>query len=120
MRLYLDQMIGIDVAEALRNDGHDVVRNADAGLSRADDAQILQRAIGDDRVLVTLDQDFGDWAILPLERHRGVIRVRVRPATSQRIVDVLLPFLKAHAGRSYRNYLVIVSWQKCRWIHTAE
>jgi len=32
-------MFQIDVAEALRNDGHDVVRASETGQSRADDQQ---------------------------------------------------------------------------------
>jgi hypothetical protein len=40
-RLYLDQMLRVDVAEALRGEGHDVVRVSEGGQSRADDEQIL-------------------------------------------------------------------------------
>ena len=34
-RLYLDQMLRVDVAEALRGEGHDVVRVSEVGESRA-------------------------------------------------------------------------------------
>ena len=44
-RLYLDQMLRVDVAQALRNEGHDVLRAAEVGQDRADDHQILQKAI---------------------------------------------------------------------------
>ena len=60
LRLYLDQMFGLDVAAALRREGHDVLRAAETGLSRADDALILEKAIREERILVTLDEHFGD------------------------------------------------------------
>jgi predicted nuclease of predicted toxin-antitoxin system len=59
LRLYLDQMFGLDVAAALRREGHDVLRAAETGLARADDSLILEKAIREERILVTLDGDTG-------------------------------------------------------------
>lgn len=66
MRLYLDQMLRADLAELLQSHGHDIVRAAEAGQARADDALILQRAVAEQRTLITLDGHFGDWVVLPL------------------------------------------------------
>ena len=41
-KLYLDQMLRLDVGQALSADGHDVVRASEVGQARADDEQILQ------------------------------------------------------------------------------
>ena len=71
LRIYLDQMFRSDVADALRNNGHDVIRASEAGHARSDDEQILQKAIADNRILITLDEHFGDWAVLPLSLHPG-------------------------------------------------
>ena len=60
-RLYLDQMLRHEVAQALRDEGHDVLRATEVGQARADDNQILQKAISENRVLITLDEHFGDW-----------------------------------------------------------
>ena len=79
LKLYLDQMFRVDVAEALRREGYNVVRTAEVGQARADDEQILQRAISESRTLVTLDEHFGDWVILPLSQHPGVIGLKVSP-----------------------------------------
>ena len=56
-------MLRLDVAQALRNEGHDVIRASEVGQARADDAEILERTTSEDRILVTLDEDFGDWVI---------------------------------------------------------
>ena len=120
MRLYLDQMVRVEVADALRQLGHDVVRAADLDMARADDHEILERASKDSRVLVTLDEHFGDWAVLPLRIHAGVIRLKVHPATAPNIVMLLIPFLARNANRAFANRLVIVDARKERWISTED
>ena len=83
LKLYLDQMLRMDVAQALRVEGHDVIRASEVGQARADDYEILQKAIIENRILLTLDEHFGDWVVLPLSKHPGVIRLKVNPTTSQ-------------------------------------
>lgn len=53
MRLYLDQMFHLRVANALRTEGYDVLRASDVGQARSDDEDILRKAILDNRILVT-------------------------------------------------------------------
>ncbi len=119
-KLYLDQMLQERVAEALREEGHDVVRAYETGHARADDYRILQKAISDDRILVTLDEHFGDWAVLPLSYHPGVVRLKVHPTTANRIVKVLLPFLRMHSRVKFKDQLVILSGNRARWIATSK
>ena len=76
-KLYLDQMFRVDVARALRAEGYDALRACEVQQSRHDDPQILVKAITENRILITLDEHFGDWAILPLSKHPGVIRIKV-------------------------------------------
>ena len=120
LKLYLDQMFRLDVAEALRAEGHDVLRASETGQARSDDAQILQKAIADKRILVTLDEHFGDWAVLPLKVHPGVVRVKVHPTTSRNIIAILVPFLKMHSGSQFMNHLVILSAKRAKWVLTAD
>ena len=47
LKLYLDQMLRLDVAQALRNEGLDVIRASEVGQARSDDYEILQKAITD-------------------------------------------------------------------------
>ena len=118
-RLYLDQMLRHEVARALRDAGHDVLRATEVGQARADDHQILQKAISENRVLVTLDEHFGDWVILPLSEHSGVIRLKINPTTSSNALNLLLPFLRLHSSDQFKNYLVILSPKRSKWVYTA-
>lgn len=118
LQLYLDQMFHLDLAEVLRREGHDVMQASEVGQARADDRQILQKAIAENRTLVTLDKHFGDWVILPLRKHSGVIRLRVKPATSKNVIAILLPFLRRHTSEELKNHLVILSAKDSKWLQT--
>ena len=120
MRLYLDQMLRLEMSNILRREGHDVIRASEIGQERADDDIILKHAINDGRILITLDEHFGDWAILPLKKHPGVIRIRVNPTTTKNIADILIPFLKRCDKDKLKNNLVIVSPKRERWIDTSQ
>ena len=118
LRLFLDQMLRQEVAEAPRNDGHDVLRASDVGQARADDQQILQKTINEDRILITLDEHFGNLVDLPLSTHPGVIRLKINPTTSSNAINLLVPFLRLHCHQEIRNCLVILSLLRSRWIST--
>jgi predicted nuclease of predicted toxin-antitoxin system len=118
-RLYLDQMFRVDVAQALHEQGYDVLRASETGQARADDQQILQKAIAENRILITLDENFGDWVILPLSQHPGVIRIKVHPTTSENVINLLLPFLSIHTQEQFKDHLVILSQKRAKWILTA-
>jgi len=119
LRLCLDQMFGLDVAAALRREGHDVLRVEETGLARADDDVILEKATRENRILITLDEHFGDWVILPLKKHPGVIRLKVNPATATNVVDLILPFLRLHSSIQFKDHLVILSATRAKWVLTS-
>ena len=52
-----------DVAADLCTASHDVCTVGELSMARADDAEILEVTIRQRRILVTLDDDLGDWAV---------------------------------------------------------
>lgn len=119
MNLLLDQMLDEDVATALQAEGHNVLRVSAFDMKEAEDDEILNKAIETSRILVTLDEHFGDWAILPISHHPGVIRVKADPTSTNVVLAIVLPFLKQHATASLVDHLVIVKPRHVRWIKTA-
>ena len=118
-RLYLDQMLRLEVAQALLDEGYDVLRANEFGQARADDFEILKTAINEHRILITLDHHFGDWVTLPLSEHPGVIRLQINPTTSENAINLLLPFLRQYSPNLFKNSLVILSKSRSKWIYTA-
>jgi len=93
MRLLANENFPAEVVEALRTRGHDVVwvRTAAPGST---DRQVLDRAVAEDRVLITFDKDFGELAFgAGLPASCGVVLFRIRLTSpgqvAQRAVAVL-------------------------------
>ena len=74
MKLLLDTCVWGGAIEALEAAGHDVIW---AGAWDADpgDDEILARAYQEGRVLVTLDKDFGELAVVHGHPHTGIVRL---------------------------------------------
>ena len=74
MRVLLDTCVWGGAVGVLETQGHDVVWvghwQADPG-----DRAIMRQAYDDGRVLVTLDKDFGERAIVMGEQHAGIVRL---------------------------------------------
>lgn len=74
MKVLLDACIAGKARDALRAAGHDVVWAGDWSEDPGDEA-ILARAHGEGRVLITLDKDFGELAVLEGLPHCGIVRL---------------------------------------------
>ena len=60
MKFIADMGISPRVVDDLRPKGHDAVHLAEQGLNRMADGDILQKALQENRVLLTHDRDFGE------------------------------------------------------------
>lgn len=82
MKVLLDTCVWGPAAGPLRNAGHDVEWIGDLEEDPGDLA-ILERAMDEQRVVVTLDKDFGELAVVRGLRHSGIIRLVGIPARKQ-------------------------------------
>jgi predicted nuclease of predicted toxin-antitoxin system len=89
IRLLLDQGLPRTTGRLLSAAAWDVVHVSEIGLSRATDRQILDRAISENRVCVTLDADF--HALLATADATGpsVIRIRRERLQARAMADLL-------------------------------
>jgi predicted nuclease of predicted toxin-antitoxin system len=74
MRILLDSCVWGRARAELETAGHDVVWSGDWP-SDPGDEEILARAHEQRRVLVTLDKDFGELAVLRGTPHNGIVRL---------------------------------------------
>lgn len=77
MKLLLDQGLPRSAAALLSDVGIDTIHVGEIGLSAAEDADILQRAREEERVVVTLDADFHTLLALNQATSPSVIRIRI-------------------------------------------
>ena len=74
MRVLLDTCVWGKARQELEVAGHNVIWAGDWPSDPGDD-EILARAHQDNRVLVTLDKDFGELAIVRGRAHCGIVRL---------------------------------------------
>jgi len=63
----------------LRRGGHDVVESRERGRDPGD-RELLRWAAAEDRILVTMDKDFGEFIFRESVEHHGLIRLPDVPA----------------------------------------
>jgi predicted nuclease of predicted toxin-antitoxin system len=77
MKWLLDQGTPRSAASLLRQAGFDAIHTGEAGMAEAEDVEIIQQAVREDRVVVTLDADFHAHLALTQARRPSGIRIRI-------------------------------------------
>jgi len=97
MRLLANENVPWDLVAALRKLGHDVmwIRVEAPGIS---DRKVLERAVEDRRILLTLDKDFGEVAYkFQMPAECGIILLKL-PLSSPRVgTDIVLDAIKSRS-----------------------
>jgi len=101
MKLLLDACVWGGACQELEAAGHDVVW-AGAWPTDPGDEEILAHAHREGRILVTLDKDFGELAIVRGIPHSGILRlvnlsVRRQAAVCQHVLDLYGDMLRSGA-----------------------
>ena len=85
MKFLADMNISLLTVEWLRSQGHDAAHVREQGLQRATDEYILDKARKEQRVLLTMDLDFGYLMAVSNEKLPSVILFRLGNETSERV-----------------------------------
>ena len=117
MKVLLDACVWGGAVRELQEAGHDVVWCGDWP-NDPGDREILDQARQEGRVLVTLDKDFGELAVVRRVRHAGIVRlVNLRATQHGR---VCLSILDQHGDDLERGALITVEPGRVRLRPPAE
>lgn len=78
MKFLIDQNRSLQLAELLRDSGHDAVHTSELGLERAEDRELLLLAAEESRIVVSGDTDFGALLAMLKATLPSVILFRAR------------------------------------------
>src|SRR5579859_1481641 len=84
VRFLADENIPKNVASWLAQQGHEVIKAQDAGLTGAADSVVANWAIDNGRMILTLDEDFVGLC-RRLEAPLGVILIKTHPSTPEKV-----------------------------------
>lgn len=88
MKLLLDSCLSGGVVAPLKAAGHDVVWAGDWPAD-PDDDEILARASHEGRIVITLDKDFGEMAVVRDQAHAGIVRLVILSVSQQAAACVM-------------------------------
>jgi len=111
MKFLIGRCAGRTIAMWLKANGHDVVEARSLGPDPGDRA-LLQWAAVQDRVLITIDTDFGKLVYAEGSRHCGVIRLPDVPARAR--VRLLELVLERHGKQVEEGAMVTVRGERIR------
>lgn len=103
-----DMPVSGDTVAALRDLGYDVLHARDLGLFRADDEEILQEAVQQGRIVLTMDLDFGTLLAMSGTVCPGVIIFRLPFATPDQVTSLLLATLDELPEDQVLRHILII------------
>jgi predicted nuclease of predicted toxin-antitoxin system len=109
-----DENLSPRQAARLRARGYDAVAVVEIGCSGASDPIIRSNAIAMNRILVTLDADFGNILRYPVVGTPGVIWLRLHPPTEKAISEALDRVIDKLGAQGLEEKLIVVDEDKIR------
>lgn len=110
MRFLVDECTGPGVARWLTSESHDVVSIYDEARGLGDDA-VLNKAVSEQRILITNDKDFGEMVFREQRPHRGVVLLRLPDERTSAKIAALRGLLARYAQQLQDAFVVLTDTQ---------
>lgn len=111
MKFLIDRCAGRRLAQWLRNENHDVSESRDRGPDPGDRI-ILQWAAAEERILVTMDKDYGEFVFVEKARHCGLIRLPHIPSDTR--ITLMQDILEHHSRELSERAIITVRGGRIR------
>ena len=114
MRFLIDMPLSPALVPWLRQQGHDAVHAGEAGLVQAPDGAILERALSEDRVVVTADLDYPRLLALTQAPQPGLILFRGGDFSERECVERFTRVFEKIPTHDLGNSIVVVERSRIR------
>ena len=111
MKFLIDRCAGRRVADWLRGQGHDVAESRERGADPGDQV-LLEWAVAEQRILVTIDKDFGQIVFTQQVPHAGLVRLPDVPASTR--ISLMRTLLEKHRQEIESRAIVTVRGGRIR------
>lgn len=108
LKFLIDIGVGKKLEKWLEDSGYDVksMRHINP---KSEDMEILNMAVSESRMVVTMDKDFGELVYKSGMLHAGVLILRLEDATGAEKVDVIKAILRDHEAKLRGKFCVFQS-----------
>lgn len=114
MNFKIDENLPLEVAELLREAGHDALTVDEQALSGSSDVDLAQVCKTEERILVTLDTDFADLRLYPPEKYSGLLVLRLGKQDKAHVLSVFRRILQVFNKESIKGQLWVVDETRIR------
>ena len=108
MRFLGDMCVDVRIVKWLCENRHDATHLRDQGLHRMPNGEIFDKAIRENRIVITFDLDFGEIAALTEGRKASVILFRLKNTRTPYVIERLSSAIEAFADALEKGAIVIV------------
>ena len=98
LRFLIDVGVGKGIERYLQGEGYDTkaVRDIDP---RMEDEEIIRTAVSENRMVITMDKDFGVLVYHSSMEHSGVLLLRLEDATGTEKLQIVKHIMKNYSDR---------------------
>lgn len=111
MKFLTDENVAISVFRTIKKLGFDVKSVMEIGLESKSDAQILEFALKDNRIIITHDKDFANL-FYTNKKHKGIILLKFKKQNPNNISNVLIKIFQSEFKDKLENNIIIISEHK--------
>ncbi len=108
MRFLADMGVSMQVVEWLRSSGHDAIHLRNEGLQTLPNGEIFQKAIREERIVLTFDLDFGEIVAASGDASVSVILFRLRNTRADFVIQRLKIVLEQSSEELAQGAVVLV------------
>lgn len=105
-KFLVDEDVEYSIVQYLRKQGYDVLSVVEFHPS-LDDADILQKAVQEQRIVITSDKDFGLLAFKEKLPAAGIILFRLYDQSAATKLRILPRILEEYKSKLYGNFMVV-------------
>jgi len=117
VRFLADMCVDVRIVKWLLQNGHDATHLRDQGLQRMPNGEIFEKAIREDRIIITFDLDFGEIAALTKSWRTSVILFRLKNTRTLHVIERLSSVIERFEDALKRGSIITVEETRCRVRH---
>jgi len=117
VRFLADMCVDVRIVKWLLQNGHDATHLRDQGLQRMPNGEIFEKAIREDRIIITFDLDFGEIAALTKSWRTSVILFRLKNTRTLHVIERLSSVIERFEDALKRGSIITAEETRCRVRH---